>query len=92
MKLPIRIDTTSRRIAGQPLALVIGIVLLWVWLRVSWLVLDAPNIRPPKMRETPFHTGNLYPVEPLFETRDAPARQLHQKPAGLGNHAKLAGA
>ncbi len=36
-----------RGIAGQPLMLVIGVVMLWIGVRTFWLVLDAPTIGPP---------------------------------------------
>lgn len=40
------IGSEPRRIAGEPLALVIAVLLLWTWGRVTWLMLDAPIVRP----------------------------------------------
>lgn len=41
-----RIGSEPRRIAGEPLALVIAVLLLWTWGRATWLMYDTPMERP----------------------------------------------
>lgn len=43
----LRAKSEVRRIAGQPLALVLAILIVWIWIRFSWLVIDSPAVRPP---------------------------------------------
>jgi len=40
------IGSEPRRIAGEPLALVIAVLLLWTWGRATWLMHDTPMVRP----------------------------------------------
>ncbi|NCP11404.1 MAG: hypothetical protein GW859_05535 [Sphingomonadales bacterium] len=48
-------DDTAVRVAGQPLALLLGILVVWIWLRVAWISLGDPGVtRQIEERAAPF--------------------------------------
>lgn len=70
---PRRVENVPHRIAGQPLAMVIGILLLWIWFRVTWSVLDAPTARPPTGRAWPLDLSEIYTLQPPPRAQREPA-------------------
>ncbi len=51
-----------RGLSGQPLMMVVGVVMLWIWIRAFWWVLDAPVVQAPNA-----------PMWPLAHFAGAPA-------------------
>lgn len=62
-----RTQTAVRRIAGQPLALLLAVLGLWIWIRTAWLVLNSPTIQPPVSGSWLLDRSQPYALQSLSE-------------------------